>query len=210
MRSFFAHGFLLTLGLFVLTPSAALAQIGVGVKAGIVSSRFATDPDVSDQLSSLTDVSAGVFAIVNRGTPLTGQAEALITRRGTSLSGDVLDLFPGDIGLGDLVKVRGTYLDLSGFARAQFGQAQQFYLLVGPTVGIKLKAEVTALGFSQDLGPVAKDYDVGATIGAGVDVNHLVLEGRYTHGLTDLIPVVDAFGVQIRNRSFSVMAGMRF
>jgi hypothetical protein len=193
--------------LAVAIPSAA--QMGVGLKAGIVSSRFATDPEIPD-LSSLTDVSAGVFAIVNRGVPLTAQLEGLVTRRGASFGGDLLDLLPGDISLGDLVKIRGTYLDLSGFARAQFGQREQFYLLVGPTIGIKLKAEVSALGFSQDIGDIAKDYDVGATIGAGVDVSHLVLEARYTFGLTDLIPGAEIFNTQVRNQSFAVMAGMRF
>jgi hypothetical protein len=77
-------------------------------------------------------------------------------------------------------------------------------------VGIRLKAEVSALGFSQDIDDIAKDYDVGATIGAGVDVNHLVLEARYTFGLTDLIPGAEIFSTQVRNRSFAVMAGMRF
>jgi hypothetical protein len=187
----------------------ATAQTAVGLKAGIVSSRFATDPEIAD-LSSLTDVSAGVFAIVNRRAPLTAQIEGLVTRRGASLGGDLLDLLPGEISFGDIVKIRGTYLDVSGLARAQFGQREQFYLLVGPTVGIRLNAEVSALGFSQDIDDIAKDYDVGATVGAGVDVNHLVLEARYTFGLTDLIPGVEIFNTQVRNRSFAVMAGMRF
>jgi hypothetical protein len=104
--------------LTIAVPSAA--QMGVGLKAGIVSSRFATDPEIPD-LSSLTDVSAGVFAIVNRGVPLTAQLEGLVTRRGASFGGDLLDLLPGDISLGDVVKIRGTYLDVSAFARAQFG-----------------------------------------------------------------------------------------
>ena len=208
-----------TTALFSLTVATALlavevapaaAQVGAGLKAGIVSSTFGTDPDVSDQLSNLTDVSAGAFVILNRSAPLTAQVEALVTRRGTSISSDIFDLLPGGLGIFDLVKVRGTYLDVSGFARAQFGQPQQFYLFVGPTVGVKLKAELTAVGLSQDIGPIAEDFDVAVAVGAGVDVSHLVLEARYTYGLTDLIPGVEVFNIQVRNRAFTVMAGMRF
>lgn len=199
-----------TTALLTVDVAPAAAQVGAGLKAGIVSSTFGTEPDASEQLSNLTDVSAGAFVILNRRAPLTAQIEALVTRRGTSISSDLFDLLPSGLGVFDLVKIRGTYLDVSGFARAQFGQPQQFYLFVGPTVGVKLKAELTAVGLSQDLGPVAEDFDVAVAVGAGVDVSHLVLEARYTYGLTNLIPKVEVFNIQVRNRAFTVMAGIRF
>jgi hypothetical protein len=77
-------------------------------------------------------------------------------------------------------------------------------------VGFKLKSEFVVPGFSPDLDAVTEDIDLAVTGGIGVDINHVLLEARYSHGLSDLIPAVDIFGVQIRHRTAMVMIGVRF
>ena len=192
-------------------PSQAAAQ-SAGIKGGIALSQLSTAPEVAeDSLSPLTDFAAGAFVVVS-DSPITAQIEALVSRRGASVGGDLFDLLPGGVfGIGDLVKLRLTYLDVSGLLRAQVGSGDtRVYLFGGPTVGFKLKSELVVPGFSPDLDAVTEDIDLALTGGIGVDVNHVLLEARYSHGLSDIIPTVDAFGVEIRHRTAMVLVGVRF
>jgi hypothetical protein len=195
-----------------LLPSTAAAQPGVGVKGGIALSKLATKPEVAeDSLSTLTDFAGGAFVVVS-DSPLTAQIEALVSRRGASVGGDLFDLLPGGIfGIGDLVKLRVTYLDVSAFLRAQLGAGDsRVYIFGGPTVGFKLKSELVVPGFSPDLDAVTEDIDIAATGGIGVDINHVLLEARYSHGISDIIPSVEFAGVQVRHRTAMVLIGVRF
>jgi hypothetical protein len=212
MRTSYVRFNLIALAAIFLMPALAAAQPGVGLKGGLSLSRLATDPDVpEDTLSTLTDFSAGAFVVLS-DSPLTAQIEALVTRRGTSLGGDVFGLLPGDfLGLDDLVKIRLTYLDLSAFLRAQAGSgANHVYVFGGPTVGVKLKSELVVPFLTQEFDAATEDFDLALAGGIGVEANHIVLEGRYTHGLRDIIPAVDAFGAHVRHRSASILVGVRF
>ena len=195
----------------VLFPSKAAAQ-SAGVKGGVALSQLATSPNVAEEsLSTLADFAGGAFVVVSDG-PISGQVEALVSRRGASIGGELFDLLPGGVfGIGDLVKLRLTYLDVSAFLRAQAGSDQaRVYVFGGPTVGFKLDAELVVPGFSPDLEGVTEDVDLAATGGIGVDVNHLLVEVRYSHGLRNIIPTVDTFGVEIRHRTAMVLVGVRF
>jgi len=208
----FGRSVLLLLAAVFLLPSPAAAQPGVGVKGGLALSELSTQPEVAeDALSRLADFSAGAFVVLG-DSPLTAQIEALVSRRGASVGGELFDLLPGGVfGIGSLAKLRITYLDVSALLRAQVGpRSGRVYVFAGPTVGFKLKSEFVVPGFSPDLDAVTEDIDLAVTGGIGVDINHVLLEARYSHGLSDLIPAVDIFGVQIRHRTAMVMIGVRF
>ncbi|HUF49102.1 MAG TPA: porin family protein [Vicinamibacterales bacterium] len=195
--------FALTLTFAVVTPAAA--QGGLGIKGGLMASRLSTTPDSSDVLGTLTDFTAGVFGVVGSRAPVTAQFEAMISRRGATIVGSV-------IGLGSFGKVRSTYLDVSAFVRAQTAgdSANRFYFFAGPTIGFEMKTEFIVAGFATDLDFATEDWDVILAAGAGVEVGHFLIEGRYSHGLSNLLVGADLFGFQAKHRSASLVAGVRF
>jgi hypothetical protein len=183
----------------------AAAQGGVGVKGGLMLSRLSTTPDSSDVLGSLSDFTAGAFVVVGSRAPVTAQFEAMVSRRGADVTGNIF-------GLGSLGKVRSTYLDVSAFVRAQSSgdASNRFYVFAGPTIGFEIESEFVVAGFSTDLDFATEDWDVILAAGAGIETGHFLLEGRYNHGLSNLLVGVDLFGFQAKHRSVSLLAGIRF
>lgn len=193
------------LATLTITSSVA-AQTGAGIKGGLMASKFSTTPDISEVLGNLNDLTGGVFVVATPDTPVTAQFEAMLSRRGADLTADA-------IGLGSLGKIRGTYIDLSAFLRARAGGSErsQVYIFAGPTIGLEVQAEFIAVGgVNEDLDFATEDWDFSAVFGAGVDINHVVVEGRYMHGLSNLIVAADLFGFQAKHRAFSVQVGFRF
>ena len=188
-----------------LVAVPAFAQTGVGIKGGVSFSRLDTTPDSSDVLDPLTDFTAGVF--VAAGGPIGGQVEALVSRRGAEIDGDLFGLGF----LGNLAKFRVTYLDLSGLLRINAGAGDNnVYLLAGPTFAVELQSEINLAGFGQDIGEATESWDVLATVGAGVEVGGFLVEGRYSHGLRDVIVGGNILPFDAKMRSFSVLAGFKF
>jgi hypothetical protein len=185
--------------------TGAAAQTGFGLKGGFAFSKFSTTPDASEVLTQLRDLSGGIFIAATQQTPVTAMFEALLSRRGAEIV--------GPLGMvGSAGKLRGTYLDLSALVRAKAGGSagRQAYIFAGATVGLELAAELVVAGVGENLNELTEDYDFGVTFGAGADINHFVIEGRYTHGLTELILAPELVGIQALHRSFSVMVGVRF
>lgn len=191
-----------TVGLgFVEAPAAA--QTAVGVKGGPVVAKLKTEPDNGGVLTNRVDWSGGVFIVPKRRARVTGQFETLYSRRGSKLDADVFGF-----GLGD---IRLTYLDVSALVRLRAGDGDTAgYLIVGPTVGIKLDAEVVLFGFSPSIDAAFKDTETGITVGAGLETGRYVLEARYMHGLTNIVKAVDVVGLGAKSRVFTVLAGVRF
>jgi hypothetical protein len=192
-------------GLFVLAAPAA-AQLSGGVKAGLTFSTIATDPDSEGALGNRIDFAAGGFLVVSRDARATAVVEVLASRRGADIVTPIIDL---GFGLGS---VRLTYIDVSGLLRLRVNEsaANQIYVLAGPTVSFKMDARVNVAGFETDISDVVEDTDLGLTVGVGVETGLLLVEGRYTHGLRDILIGVDFAGVSVRSRSFSFLAGIKF
>jgi hypothetical protein len=205
--------FLLSLSLLSLfgTATPAAAQAGGGVKAGLALSQVSVDPDLPDgTLSRLNDFAAGGFFVLS-DQPLTLQVDALVSRRGASVGGGLLDFVPGGFDLGDLVKLRATYLDISPLLRVQVGGGPaRVYAFAGPTFGLKLEAEVSVPGLTQDIDELIEDVDLAVTGGIGVTAGHVLVEGRYNHGLRDIVPAADLFNLQLRHRSALLLVGIQF
>ena len=73
-----------------------------------------------------------------------------------------------------------------------------FYGLVGPSFGVRIRDE----GWSDPI----KRSDVGITAGLGFTVSRLLVEGRFTAGLTDFSEGTTAY----KHRVASLMAGFVF
>jgi hypothetical protein len=190
----------ITLGL-AATP--AEAQTAVGVKAGAVLAKLKTVPDNGGVLADRVDWSGGVFLVPKRRSPVTVQLETLYSRRGTKLDADVFGFGIGDIRL--------TYLDVSALLKLRAGDGDTAgYLMAGPTVGIKLDAEVVVFGLSPSIDALFKDTETGLTVGAGLETGRYLLEARYMFGLTNVVEAVDVIGLSAKSRAFTVMAGVRF
>jgi hypothetical protein len=188
----------------LLPAVPAAAQTSVGIKGGVTLSSLSTTPDAGDTLSDLTGFAGGAFVVLDAGAPLTAMFETMVSRRGADVVGEIL-------GFGTLGKLKFTYLDISAFVRGNAGSDRNhFYVFAGPTFGIQLKAEFTSFGFSQDIGFATEDWDVAATAGAGLEVGALLLEGRYSHGLRNILVGIDFFGFEAKHRTFTVLAGVRF
>jgi hypothetical protein len=183
-----------------VTPAAAQSA---GVKGGLTISKLDTQPDSGDVLGTRQDWSAGVFLIPRKNSNATVQLEGLYSRRGTGLDADVFGFGIGDIRL--------TYLDVSALLRLRAGSGDTgFYVLAGPTVGFKLDAELVAFGLSPSIEPVFKDTETALTFGAGIESGRFMIEGRYHLGITNVIQGVDFAGLGAKNRSASVMVGVKF
>ena len=183
--------------------STAFAQGGLGVKAGLSQSTLATTPDAPGT-AWRSDFSAGGFLVVRSRAPVTGQFEALITRRGAAITGG-----SGFISLGE---IRSTYLDVSAFLRTLSGGdgLTRVYFYGGPTIGFELKSELLRKGVTTDFDIATEDWDVILAAGGGVEIGRFVFEGRYNHGLSNLLVGASLFGFQAKHRSVLLLSGFRF
>ena len=146
---------------------------------------------------------------------------------GLSLQVDVLALTKGaeivDVDEGDL-NVNLEYIDVP--VQAVFslgGNSLSPYLMVGPSFGFELDCELEAEVDDEDdetvdcaeggfFGGERKSFDIGITGALGLQIplgpGALLFEGRYTHGLTDLIDHnVETEDFSLKNRSFGFFAG---
>jgi hypothetical protein len=87
------------------------------------------------------------------------------------------------------------------------------YALAGPSFGIKLGSSGTldAPGNTKDLdlGSALKSLDLGLVLGGGVEFGRYLVEGRLTAGLTDVASATFAHRDSLRNRSVSVLFGVK-
>ena len=107
------------------------------------------------------------------------------------------------------------YLEVPLLARVTRGRAggTRYYLAGGPSVGYLLRGKTRAdfggsieeIDIKDELEPV----DVGLVITGGVEFGSIVVDGRYTHGLSN-IDKESSEGQEVRNRAVSVTVGIRF
>jgi len=197
-----------TVALFAITlvPAIAAAQTSTypmtfGIKAGVNASTLSTQDNQLDT-SNIWGAVGGIFTGRNISENLGIQLEALYSQRGAK-----------DISTSAETRIRLTYLDLPLTAR--FGSTTandvHFHAFTGPQLGIKLsaKAENDFLGVEEDLDDEVKSWDFGWTLGAGVEMNNVSLDARYTLGLTNIDNSESSDG-SIKNRTFTVLVGYRF
>jgi hypothetical protein len=196
-----------------IAGSAGAQTFNGGVKAGIAVTGVPLAGEVFDQVARQTsrDSSSKVgltgggyvtFPLVNR---FSFQPEALFVMKGVKLSETA----------GGTFSARLYYLDVPLLIRFRptTSSERPAYLFAGPNFGIKLgssaKLETTAQTADVDINTALKTLDLGFAFGGGIERQRYLVEARFTVGATDIgaasFPHPDA----LRNRTFSVMAGLK-
>jgi hypothetical protein len=183
-----------------LVPGQAAAQ-QAGVKAGVTVSNLSFNPDYGARSAAerKTGVTGGIFVVAPVHQRLALQLEALVSQQGAR------EVFR----FGDAVKL--TYLDVPVLARIRAFSAAggSAYVFSGPTVGIRLSAKYDDDGEVEDISDDIDRFNVGWTAGLGAEVGRVVMDVRYTWGLTTLITEGDT-GSKLRTGSLAAMVGLRW
>jgi hypothetical protein len=186
--------------LFTVAGAAPVAaQMTYGARMGVNFADVSFDADEDVPTSARKGLLAGVFVTIPLGW-LTVQPEALYTVKGTSLdpAGFTTDYIVDYVEVPVLVRLR---------------LPRNAYVVAGPAMAFRLRAR-NRIAFSGsteefDLGEKVESFDLGIVGGVGLDIRRWVVDARYTHGLSD-IDTDSSDDVRLRNRVFSVSAGIRF
>lgn len=190
----------------ICTVSSAIAQQAqFGVKAGVnfANVRFDPEPD-EDGFERRTGFAGGLFVVVPMSDRIAFQGEALFSQKGTSFSGN------GGEGTLEL-----DYLDVPLLVRvgSRSSGETSFHAFAGPSVGLKLRSNLTATfegeTEDEDIDDDVEAVDFGLVVGAGLDFGRFTVDGRYAWGLRNVLSV-EPEEMEIKNRVFSIMAGVRF
>jgi hypothetical protein len=199
--------FLVAVNCLVVTPAAA--QVSGGIKGGLLLADFHSggdDPEVQ-ALSMRPDITVGGFVNVPSSSSVSAQVEIMFARRGARLEAGA-----------DRVDFQVDYIDISGLVRGTFGDGLvRGYVIGGATLALRVKAEQQ---FSQDgvetavvdIGEDVHSADVRILGGAGVDFGQLILEGRYVHGLRNVIigPNASPATTSLKNQAIEGLVGITF
>jgi hypothetical protein len=177
----------------LLCSTTASAGIGGGLKIGV---NLATFSDFNDASTShRVGIVAGGFLTFGLAPMIAFQPEVLFSAQGSKLHLGTSGAIVSSDATAKLDYVQVPLLLRIGNS----GKAgASLYAIVGPTLGVLVQHQ----GLAEDL----KDTDVGIVAGVGVTVSRLLLEGRYTYGLTDL----NKGGSAVQNRVLSLMVGLHF
>jgi hypothetical protein len=190
----------LAIALMLAGGVPALAQVSYGVKAGVNVANLSFDADTDVSSKGRIGLLAGVFVTIPIGGWLTVQSEAIYTAKGATL--DIADLESTYL---------VDYLEVPVLLRVEL--PRRAYAVAGPSMAYRIRARnrVAFDGSTEeiDLGGDVESFDLGIVAGVGLDIGRWVLDGRYTHGLSDS-DADTTDDVRIRNRVVSLAAGFRF
>lgn len=187
-----------------ILPATAAAQsmdpMTFGIKAGVNSSTLTLKDSNIPAVSPIWGGIGGVFLGQNITSNIGWQAEGLFSQRGAEE-----DSTPS------VGTIRTTFVDIPVTLRlgSTTNSDVHFHAFTGPQVGIRVKAELTdePLGTTRDLNDEIKSWDLGWTVGAGVEMGRLGFDARYTHGLTNIAKFAE--DGELKNKTFSFLVGYR-
>jgi len=193
---------ILTVG---VSSASAQTSPSFGVKAGVnfANLDFSGD-DVDVSFDQRMGLSAGAFVLAPMSETFGFQIEGLFSQKGAKFEEEGFE-----------ESIEFDWFEVPVLARYTIPSSTNtsFHLFAGPSFGFKLgaksKFEFDGEEEEEDVDDQFKGFDLGLVIGAGVDFGKFTIDGRYTHGFTDLNDVDDEI-VEIKNRVFSIMAGFRF
>lgn len=200
----------------VAAPLAA--QTSFGVRGGMtLSTLVASEEEEWFEVSYLTGFHAGVTASLgSSGAGLL--LSAAYAQRGSAITVGLPGPDPGGSNERS-IDVDLAYIDLGAFGRIPLGAGP--YLLVGPTLGLRIACSITVsgpqgthvttgCGEGPDEDPY-KTFDVGVSGGAGASFGvgglGVVVEALYGFGVLNL---VDGDDESVRSRGFTIRAGLDF
>jgi hypothetical protein len=192
----------LACGAVLLLSSPSFAQgFGLGVKGGL---NIATEEVKGDAGAPPFDpryaAVAGAFVALPLSPWFGVQAEGLYSMKGAQL--DFQGVKPS---------LQLDYAEVPVLAWVRF--AHRYHVAGGPSMGFLLRAKArtsfSGSATEMDVKDQLKAFDFGVAMGGGVELGSLILDGRYTLGLTD-IDKDKSDTVTTKNRAISVTAGFRF
>lgn len=176
----------------VATVSTASAQVGVGVKGGVVFPSFSSD-DLD--FKNKTGYEAGLFLGGNRTGVVGAQVEFNWLQKKTDVAG-----------VGDL---KIDYFQIPVLLRLNAGTSSSnnfdFYVIVGPALSFKIGDEVEGI----QLDDAFETVEFGLVAGAGIEISRFILEGRYEKGFNAINNNFHDVS-DINTQSFAILAGVRF
>jgi len=196
-----------------LAPAGGAAQsVGGGIKGGL---SLGDIPEVGDVLdvegfdtSLRTGFAAGGFLTWQFEGGFAIQPEVIYTQKGVELTflEDSLSL-DGE--------VEADFVDVPVLARYTFGQGgTRGYVFAGPSFDFKVnaKAKASAMGISEeeDLDDDTEDFEFALVFGGGVEFGPVLLEARWSEGLTNLAKGPEADTADVKSRTFLILGGIRF
>jgi hypothetical protein len=198
------HAFAIGISALVLgLPAAARAQaVSAGVRAGVNSAtlKFDVDDDLVDP-QRRTGFSGGIFVTVPANAVVALQPELLFSAQGVRVSQE-----------GITATLAIDYVQVPVLGRFALGAGSPVAVLVGPSFGIRTRADANVPGapteFTEEFEDQVERFDVALVTGLAADVGRFVLDGRYTWGLRNI--ATDAGDGSVKNRVLTISAGVRF
>jgi len=157
-----------------------------------------------------TALGGGGFVVLPLKGRLAVQIEALFTPKGGKL--------PSDQDVSSSLLLDYVEVPLLGRITAARSSSRAFHIFGGPSAGVRINAKykvvssgtVGSSGFADDISSEIERFELGMIAGGGVDAGrHLVVDARYFWGLTD-VNRDTSDGNHLRNRAFTILAGLRF
>jgi hypothetical protein len=186
----------------LLQPRAARAQ-DVSVMAGLSSATIAFSPE-----SGSPGLPGGT-----RRSGLVGGVSFLLPTG--DRGGYQIDVLVHQKGARDLLRrddaIRLTYLEVPALLHVGVGKLRNgaVYLVAGPTLAFTLRASYNDNGETEDIRNDIETFDLGLSVGGGVELGRVTLGARYTWGLRSAFQDGDSPGA-FKNRTGAVTAGFRF
>lgn len=193
-----------------LPPSALAQHRQFGAKVGPSFTGIVLAEDDGQDYHPRIAASGGGFIALPLTPRVSLQLEAMSSPKGARLdeagTGITQTLMLRYFEVPALVRVRGPVLGVG-----------MPYFLAGPYFGIRTSAKaqlsfvVNSIksGSRDNADALIERFEGGLIVGAGLDISrHLMVEGRYSHGLTNANRVADA--PRFINRGLSFTTGVRF
>lgn len=197
------HALLAALALSIASPAHA-QWLNLGVKGGVdLATQQISGGASGPGPQSRVGVVAGVFETL---PPLFSwldfQAEGLYAAKGTKVTVDTIT-----------TTAEIDYLEVPVLARVKaVVGGWRFYAAGGPSTAFRLRARTrSSFGGStveMDISSQVEPIDFGVAIGGGVERGRLVIDARYTLGLSD-IDKDKTDATTTRNRALAVTVGYR-
>ena len=194
----------IVLGIVLLCSASAFAQgLGKGVRGGLNLTNVDMSGDEGD--GALEWQMRGVFggfATWQMTSWLELQPELLYSMKGAKS-----DEF------GITTKLLLDYVEVPVLGRISRGALgmRRFYVAAGPSFGLLVRAKSRSdFGSSTEEIDISDDverFDLGIVVAGGVEFSSIVVDGRYTLGLSDIDTSDD---VKSRNRAVSLTVGFKF
>jgi hypothetical protein len=198
--------------------SAAAQTVTAGVKAGFALNSIPNAGQVIDQITGFesVDVTAkfgltgGGFVQFAFNDRVSLQPEMQFVMKGVNL-----DL---EENLGN-ASARVNYLEFPIFVRFNrtLNDTLGGFAMAGPAFGVKVGTGGTLSGVQGsiegsrdfDIDPAIASRDFGLAFAGGLQWQKFLVEARYVLGLTDIATDVYPHEDELRNRTFSIMVGLR-